>query len=280
VQRVRVSDLDSVVSMVAATKKYRGLCEDTIRRVAQRELAGGQGISIKAWAKATKRRLHQIYGAFEEDVDYAAAYVRLESAYRAGPEREYLEACRHALALHQSTRERLGLLDRFYPALWEITGQPESILDLGCGLNPLSIPWMQLRPECRYIALDIDRERVGFLNRYLAMVGMEPLARCEDIVAPSPDDRADVALLLKTSPTLERQEPGATGRLVERLRASWVVVSFAVRSLSGRDKGMAVTYERQFLEQAQGWGRPIARLGFETELVFVVECTTGRVEND
>ncbi len=77
------------------------------------------------------------------------------------------------------------------------------------------------------------------MNRYLQLAGFEPLARRQDILADPPVDPADVALLLKTSSTLERQEKGATVRLVEALRAPFVVVSFAVKSLGGREKGMA-----------------------------------------
>ncbi|MEJ2737871.1 MAG: 16S rRNA (cytidine(1402)-2'-O)-methyltransferase, partial [Anaerolineae bacterium] len=140
-----------------------------------------------------------------------------------------------------------------------ITGQPSLLLDLGCGLNPLALPWMDTVapqgsgqiPGIRYVPLDIDTDRVRFLNRYLALAGLEPLARCQDILSHPPEDAADVALLLKMSPTLERQEPGATLGLIEQLTAPYVVVSFAVKSLGGREKGMVEHYQQQFL----GWLR-------------------------
>jgi hypothetical protein len=75
-----MSDLDAIVSAVALSKKYRTLGTDTIRRIAERELGAVPHGSVKAAVKATKRRLHQIYGAFEGDYDYAAAYQRLEAA--------------------------------------------------------------------------------------------------------------------------------------------------------------------------------------------------------
>jgi 16S rRNA (guanine(1405)-N(7))-methyltransferase len=173
--------------------------------------------------------------------------------------------------MHQSTRERLSILGRFYPAIWEVTGKPRSVLDVGCGLNPVALPWMGLETGCGYVALDIDRERAGFLNRVLSLAGMAPLARCQDVLVHPPDDPADVALLLKMSPTLERQEPGATGRLIERLRTPFAVVSFAITSLGGRDKGMVEHYQRQFLELAGDQGWQVVRLAVETELVFVVK---------
>jgi 16S rRNA (guanine(1405)-N(7))-methyltransferase len=266
----QVLDIDTLVAAVASTKKYRALCEDTVRRVAESELAALPGGNLKAAVKATKRRLHQACSAFEEEADYEAAYQRLAIAVQAGSEAEVRAACRHILGLHHSTRERLPILDRFYSGLWQVTGRPGSVLDLGCGLNPLAWPWMDLKAGCQYTALDIDRDRIEFLNRVFSLAGMEPLARCQDVLAHPPGDRADVALLLKMSPTLERQEPSATARLIEGLASPFVVVSFAVKSLGGREKGMVGNYRRHFQDLAERRGWQVTKLEFETELVFVV----------
>ena len=262
-----MSDLEKVVTSVTTSKKYRSVCKDTLYRIAEREL--GNHPSLKAATKATKRRLHQVYGAFEQDWDYDAAYRQLDAAYRQGTGSEIEAACREIMALHSSTRERLPILDRFYPTIFEITGWPTSILDAGCGLNPLALPWMDLPEDARYVALDIDAERVDFLNRYLSLAGYEPLARCQDILSRPPSDRVDVALLLKMSPTLERQGSGATLRLIEQLAAKHVVVSYAVKSLGGREKGMLETYERQFRENVSDRDWAIEKLVFDTELVLV-----------
>jgi 16S rRNA (guanine(1405)-N(7))-methyltransferase len=269
-----MSNLEEIVSAVAGSKKYHAICPDTIRRIAARELAAHG--SAKPAVKATKRRLHQVYGAFEGEFDYEAAYRQLEVAYGEGSEAAIKAACRRILEMHSSTRERLPLLEGFYPAIFERTGQPATILDLGCGLNPLALPWMGLAAGTGYVALDIDANRVRFLNRYLALTGFEPLARCQDILSQPPEDVADVALLLKMSPSLERQEPGVTLRLLERLRTPYVVLSFAVKSLGGREKGMAKQYQQQFTTWMDDQRWPVEQLAFETELVFVVK--RGRAE--
>jgi len=262
------STVEKITLAVASTKKYRALCADTIRRTAARELAA-RG-NVRAATKATKRRLHQIYGAFEQDVDYDGAYLQLEAAYRTGMDDEIQVACRQVLSLHSSTRERLPILDQFYASILAVTGQPETLLDLGCGLNPLALPWMGLVAGVCYVALDIDRTRVRFLNRYLALAGLQPLARCQDILAQPPSDRADVALLLKMGPTLERQEQGATLRLVEQLQARFVVVSFAIQSLGGREKGMLEHYEQQFLGRVGDRPWIVQKQVYDTELVLVL----------
>jgi 16S rRNA (guanine(1405)-N(7))-methyltransferase len=271
-----MAELDRIVAAVATSKKYHSICADTIRRIAERELAS-RG-NVKAAAKATKRRLHQVYGAFEQNFDYEAAYQRLQDAYEMDSDDEIQAACRHVMGQHSSTRERLPILDQFYRDIFAITGQPSLLLDLGCGLNPLALPWMDRvppqssgqTPGIRYVPLDIDADRVRFLNRYLALASLEPLARCQDILSHPPNDAADVALLLKMSPTLERQEPGATLALIEQLTAPYVVVSFAVKSLGGREKGMAEHYQQQFLGWLKDRQWPAEKLAFDSELVFIV----------
>lgn len=267
--REKMKDLEAVVSAVSPSRKYRTICPDTIRRIAEYEL--GKHSNTRAAIKATKRRLHQIYGAFEQEVDYAVLYRRLEAAYDTGADDEIRKACRRTMELHSSTRERLPILARFYAEILGKTGQPSSILDLGCGLNPLALPWMDLPAGAPYIAIDIDAARVEFLNRYLVLAGLEPLARCQDVLALLPNDPADIALLLKMSPSLERQEPGATLRLLQDIRTPFVVVSFAVKSLGGREKGMVEHYQRQFLAWAEGQQWSVQALTFDTELVFVIK---------
>lgn len=262
-------ELDEIVSAVSSAKKYRFVCPDTIRRIARHELAH-HGKTKKA-IKATKRRLHQVYGAFEQDFDYDIAYRQLQIAYERGTIDDVKATCRSILGAHSSTHERLPILDRFYATLFEITDRPASLLDLGCGLNPLTLPWMDLPAGVRYVAFDIDANRVDFLNRYLALTGLQSQVHCQDVLVRPPDEAADVAFLLKMSPSLERQEEGSTLHLIEQLKTPSVVVSFAVKSLGGREKGMVEHYQQQFLELIQGQRWQVEMLVFETELVFVIK---------
>ena len=264
------TDLETIVSAVSGSRKYRTICPATIRRIARRELANHG--SVKVAIKETRRKLHQVYAAFEQPLDYNAAYDQLAAARS---DAEFRAACRDLLGRHSSTRERVPILDEFYPPIWAITGRPASLLDLGCGLNPLTIPWMDLPPGARYHAYDIDGARVDLLNRYLPLAGFPPLARCQDILCQPPDAPADVALLLKTSPCLDRQEPEGTRRVLASLRTRFVVVSFAVKSLSGREKGMMTHYQQQFLSLAKSQNWPVTRLAFATELVFVARKDEG-----
>jgi 16S rRNA (guanine(1405)-N(7))-methyltransferase len=277
-----VDPIEQIVAEILATPKYGSVCPDTVRRIAVQEWsrrAADQGSARKARqraAKATRARLHQVHGAYGSRVDYARAAQELEAAYAAGTDEAIRGACRRLLALHASTRERLPILDRFYAALWAHTGgPPRSLLDLACGLNPLTLPWMGLPDGATYTAYDIDVERVDFLRHCLFLRGAAAQVRLQDVLCDPPAERADVALLLKSSTCLERQRKGATLALLDALPVAHVVVTFPVRSLGQRDKGMRQHYRGAFADVVSAREWPVTELTFESELAFVVRKGEG-----
>ena len=264
-----MSLLDDLASVVLGSGKYRWVCPETVRRMGERELAKGRG--LKAAVKATKSRLHQVFGAFDRAPDYDRLLRELEAAYASGSDGAIRAACRSALGGHASTRERLPILDRFYEEVFAVTGRPSRVLDLACGLHPLGLPWMGLAPDAAYTALDIDGRTVEFLNRFFALAGIRGRALLGDVLCRVPEEAADVAFLLKTLPGLERQERDGGRRVLGGLRARHVVASFPVASLGGREKGMRRNYERVFLAMIAGKPWRVERLEFPSELVFMVE---------
>ena len=137
---------------------------------------------------------------------------------------------------HASTRERLPI-HRFYAEALAGIPPAQSVLDIGCGLNPLAIPWMGLPADVRYTCCDIDRGLVDFLNQYLAIAGIDGKAELRDVVtAAPPTERVHLALALKLLPTLDQLRRDAGISLLRALPVSHVVVSFPGRSLGGPRK--------------------------------------------
>jgi 16S rRNA (guanine(1405)-N(7))-methyltransferase len=148
---------------------------------------------------------------------------------------------------------------------------PRVLLDLACGLNPLCVPWMGLQAAAVYHGYDIDAERVAFLQRVLPLAGLEAHMHLQDVLCELPAEAGDVALLMKSSACLERQQAGATLALLDALRVRHVVVTFPVQSLGQREKRMAAHYEHTFRAQISGRPWTMTRLLFESELVFIVD---------
>jgi 16S rRNA (guanine(1405)-N(7))-methyltransferase len=250
-----------IVERVRRSSRYRGVDPTLVARLAAEELPKARNADDAV--KRVKRRLHQAVGAFRTPSAPTAAWP-------AGDRSALRQACLAAMARHASTRERLPHLDTFYPGIWEHTGVPGRVLDLGCGLNPLALPWMGIGPAT-YHAVDVDAGTLEAVRGFLTAVYQPHRVEARDLVTGPPDDAADVALLLKLVTTLDRQDPGAATRLVTGIHAGHAVVSFAARSLGGRG-GRERTYRQRLDRLADDVGRvrAIAEASVPNELVFVL----------
>jgi 16S rRNA (guanine(1405)-N(7))-methyltransferase len=257
--------LDTLVEKVAAGPGYRSMARELIASVGARELAKRR--SLKEAIKATKSRLHQVAGAYFPQQEHAHWLAMLQEASTQG--REALKAaCREVMRHHASTRERLPILDDFYMRTLGDLPPPRRVLDLGCGLNPLAIPWMPLAPDAEYRAYDVYPDLAAFLTACLPLLGVRGTTEVADLTAAVPTEPADVALLLKLLPPLERLDASAPARLLDTLNAEYLLVSYPVHSLGGRRKGMVATYDAQMARLLDGKGWRVERFEFATELAF------------
>ncbi len=259
------AQIDDLVHAVRTSAKYRTISEDLIRQIGLRELAARR--TLKEAIKATKNKLHQVAGAyFEAQPRYADWLAELAAAR----DTQLREVCLRIMRHHASTRERVGILSSFYTTTLAGSGPVRAVLDVACGLNPLAIPWMPFGAEVVYTACDIYSDMVAFLNAFFAIAGINGRAEVCNLLAAPPQQEADLALVLKVIPPLEQLEPGAGLQLLRALNAGHLLVSFPVRSLGGRAKGMVEHYEQRFraLVAAERWS--IQRFEFATELAFLV----------
>jgi 16S rRNA (guanine(1405)-N(7))-methyltransferase len=262
------SDTEEVARQLGQSGKYATLCPATLQRIAAWALA--RHPRPKDAVKAGKRKLHQVFGAY---LDPGAVTLAERQTAELGeaPSREELEAAaRDILRHHASSDERLAGLRDFYAALWDAVGEPRHVLDLACGFSPFALPFMGLAPGCRYDGVEIDLRLATAADRFRALARTPGEVRADDILVNLPPKGADVVLLLKTLPCLDQQETGAAQRVLARIDAPTIVVSYPVRSLGGRDKGMASTYRESFLRLADGLARPAKEVETADELVFVL----------
>ncbi len=234
--------LTNVVEAGGNSRKYRHLCRDMVTRVV--DWAVARSHSEADAVKRAKRKLHQVHGAYMQGWDAGASHELLGSLPPHPDIAALRTVCRRIMEQHASTRERLPVLDGLYAAIFEVTGVPRRLLDLGCGLHPFALPWMNLPPESEYSAWEVDGQMVALVNRFLTLAGRRPLARWRDGLARFPREEADVILLTKMLPSLEQQRRGCSAELLQALNAPFVVVSFPVRARGGREKGMRAHYTR------------------------------------
>jgi 16S rRNA (guanine(1405)-N(7))-methyltransferase len=258
--------LDQLIEAVLASSKYKSVSHDFVRSVGSRELAKGH--HLKEAIKATKKKLHQVGGAYlDGEVRYS---VWLDELRFAEDRQRIRETCISIMRHHASTRERVPVLEAFYTTILADMPPIHSVLDIACGLHPLAIPWMPLAEDAEYYAYDIYQDMMAFLNEYLRLMHLQGYAQACDVIQDCPQQKVDVAFLLKALPCLEQVDKTVGLRLLETISADALVVSFPAYSLGGRHKGMVVNYEARFWQLVRGKSWSISRFEFPTELVFLI----------
>ncbi|MBS1807422.1 MAG: 16S rRNA methyltransferase [Acidobacteria bacterium] len=261
--------LTQLVSAVSESSKYKGVSLEFIAAVGEQELR--KHPKLKDAVKATKNKLHQVGGAF---LDFKPAYAQwlreLKDVCFSGANDAVRKTCIKIMTHHASTRERLPVLDQFYDTLLSDVLPIQSVLDIACGLNPLSIPWMPLVDGADYYAIDVYENMIAFLDECLPCLGVQGHAMVCDVNRLARFPKVDVALILKTIPCLERLDKAAGSRLLEMINANYLFVSFPGFSLCGRSKGMMAGYEASFHQLVSGKNWRISKYKFATEIVFKV----------
>lgn len=261
---------EEIVARVLASTRYRDVDRALVTRLVAEELPRGRNEDDAV--KRVKRRLHQAVGAYRGG-SASSVTAEAQAGWSGSWDEPMREACLRALRRHASTRERIGELDRFYGEVWDATGgAPASVLDLACGLNPLALPFMRLDSTADYLACDSDGRVLDEVEHFLEMVGQPHRTWACDLVSSAPHERAEVALLLKTVPLLDRQDRAAATVLLAGIRARHVVVSFPLRSLGGRG-GLERTYRSRMdglLRELGARVETVTDIRFDSELVYVL----------
>lgn len=133
------------------------------------------------------------------------------------------------LKSHSSTQERM----EFYPELREkiYSLGISSILDLGCGLNPLALA----RPGIHYFASDIREDeleivRLFFHNHHIS--GETFVYDLKKMHGALPN--ADICLLLKVVDVIETKGHKLAEKIIKDVPCKYVLVSFPTKTLSGK----------------------------------------------
>jgi 16S rRNA (guanine(1405)-N(7))-methyltransferase len=263
------ASVEQISEIVLKSARYRHVARDLVRAVARQEMQVRR--NEKETIKAVKNRLHQVSGAFfPAEPRYETWLGAIGKAVKSGDQAAVRAACRDAMRGHTSTRERLPILDRFYAETLADLPPIRSVLDVGCGLNPLAIPWMGLPHGATYTCCDVDGALVDFLSSFFLLGGIAGHAELRDVVHAPPAQPVDLVLALKLLPTLDQLQRDAGRALLDGLNAPHMLVSFPARTLCGRSKGMAANYEAGFLALAESRAWQVRRFAYPSEIAFLV----------
>ena len=264
--------LPSWAEKIFQSKKYKALQipkETLLDLLAQPE---AQALGQRDQQKWFKRKLHNIVADYLGEPDYVTAAGEMDQIFSRTDLSDQKEFCEKILSTHASTRERMETLDDFYQGIFSVTGQPQSLSDLACGLNPLAFPWMGLDSSVQYHAYDLNAPRIDFINHFFTCIHLSPLAEQRDILVNPPSQESDVTFLFKEAHRLDQRQKGCNKILWKKINSPWLVVSLPSESLSGKHD--LVVKHRKLVQDSIGisdWS--VTELQFGTELVFCIHKT-------
>lgn len=167
------------------------------------------------------------------------------------------------LNTHQSTKERLPDYPEFTKRI--LAYNPKSILDIGCGLNPLALA----RPKITYFASDINESDLKIVKSFFAQEHISGEVFVADAKKTRTYPKADIALLLKLVDLLDEKGHKKTEELILSLSSPVLVISFSTKTLSGKSMNHP---QRGWIEQL------CTRLGYtfstwktKSELYYFIE---------
>ncbi len=264
--------LDQISQKIHQTPKYNALAFETITRVVTQIARRFPQDQIEA---QSRKKLHQIWSAYyTSHPDFIKLESKVEEQLSQGV--AFKEILFPLLKIHSSTRERAPFLDEFYQKIFAVTGSPESIIDHACGLNALTLPWMDLPAQTSYSAQDIDEKEIMFINSIFKKLNFNSFATAttQDLFTAK-QQNAKVHFLFKILPLLEQQQRGSSLSILERLNGKYLVISYPTASLSGSSKGMLQTYSAQCEQLIKDHKWDSVKISFPAELVYIVDKSPG-----
>lgn len=142
------------------------------------------------------------------------------------------------LKQHSSTRERIedySLIRRTISKL-----NPQSVLDLGCGINPIAIAENGIFYHC----YDINDNDLEIVKDFFEINNIKGDIHHKDIRKEPVFPKVDLCIIFKVLDILGDKKYEITKELLEKIETKNFLISFATRTLTG--KRMNSPYRRWF----------------------------------
>lgn len=163
----------------------------------------------------------------------------------------YNEKTQKLLKTHRSTNERINYYESTYTEIQKETGKIEKLVDLGCGLNPLS--YTLLKELREVFCVDINEEEINFIQKFLNEARIKGEAQILDLtkkenqnIIKEKTKNTDACFLFKTLDGLERIRKGASRDLLNNIKSKNIVVSFSTKTISGKNQ---ISTERKWFQE-------------------------------
>jgi 16S rRNA (guanine(1405)-N(7))-methyltransferase len=271
--------VEQILNDIQKNKKYSSISRDLIKKEIKKYfqispksislLEKTQSKKYKEIIKKIRNRLHLVYGSFQ-----TKSKAKMEGLLREIDGINDYKTHDKILSLSVSSKERLKDYEKIYSSIFKITTRPKKIIDLGCGLNPISYPYMHIN-NLVYYAYDIDQKDIAFLDNYFNIIGRYTKIKGKAFVADLKDldivkelPRADICFMFKLVDVLERRGHKLSEELIKSLKCKHIVVSFPTKTVSGRN--MRHPYRGWIEKMLDRIGYKFERIVFDNEVFYII----------
>jgi 16S rRNA (guanine(1405)-N(7))-methyltransferase len=228
--------IDKILKKIKKHKKYHSISDEVVVDEIKNYLKSNPTVTTidKQLIKDIRKELHLSYASFQTKKKSQRKKYLLQL-------REKLddELTKKLLLITLPTKERLKDYKKLYKEIFKITKIPETLVDLACGLNPVSYPYMNI-DKLKYYAYDIDEEDIGFLNDYFDVMkkhGLKGKAKILNLknkqkILKLPS--SDIIFLFKILDILDRKDHKTSEQLIIQLikKTNFIIASFATKTLT------------------------------------------------
>ncbi len=266
--------LDNIVDKILSKKELKNIKPSFVRKLCIEELSSEKKLlddvrrgnerssSYKELIKRVRKKLHHSCGMFQLSIDKKKEFLR---------KKKWDEL----LNIHRSTRERLSFYPELYEKIFRITSKPKSVLDLGCGLNPLSFKYMNIDKSVHYLASDVNKGDLSIVEEFFEDKNIDGETRAIDLTNILKKNVFknigffDICFIFKTLHLVDvKSGHKVVEKLVKKIPARWVIASFSTKKLSG--KNMKFERRKWFELMLERLGHDYNVLKSSNEIFYVI----------
>jgi len=219
---------------------------------------------IKELIKTVRAKARKVYGLFVDE-----NIVKRDSLLDEFQTSKDLSVIKEILMLHLSTKERVSYMEELYQKIFSYTKKPKSILDVGCGLNPLTYPFMDI--TAKYYANEFSQKDVDFINRFFSVYNIDGKADKIDLITEYEKLKSydvTVCFLFKVLDSLERVKKYISYKILENINAEFIIVSFPLKTVTG--KAMRLNERNWFEKVCTRLNKKYETFSFKNEIFYVL----------
>lgn len=201
--------MEEIIKDIKKKKSLENLDDKLVEQLIPKEIPENKkSKKYKEIIKSRRNILNKVYGQF-----WLSNELKLEA--------------------HKSSKERLSFYERIYKKIFEITGKPKSILDLGAGLNPLSYKYLGCKPK--YTAIELAKKDCDKLNYYFKKENINGTAVQKDLTSELNFPKADVCFMFKLLESLGEQiDYKYSEKLIKSVDCKYLIISFSTTTINNQ----------------------------------------------